>query len=42
LAARQAELERLLTARPPTTNTVALRTELAIIAGLVDDRRSRE
>ena len=42
LAARQAELERLLTARPPTSAAVALRTELAVIAGLLSDRRSRE
>jgi hypothetical protein len=41
LAARQAELERLLIARPPSANAVALRTELAYITGLLADRRSR-
>jgi hypothetical protein len=39
LAMRQAELERLLTAQPTTVGAVAARTELAMIAGLLADRR---
>jgi hypothetical protein len=41
LTVRQAELERLLTARPSLAGAVALRTELAYITGLLADRRTR-